>query len=92
MSVSTTIARLGLTKAFDHLYKDPENNLPQLMDWADKFAKGQFQGQRAAIRKAIEDPENAYYPYVRHIIRDVDPEVMKTAAVNFFVLFMLPAT
>ena len=85
MSVSTTIARLGLTKAFDHLYKDPENNLPQLMDWADKFAKGQFQGQRAAIRKAIEDPENAYYPYVRHIIRDVDPEVMKTAAVNFFI-------
>ena len=85
MSVSTTIARLGLTKAFDHLYKDPENNLPQLMDWADKFAKGQFQGQRAAIRKAIEDPENAYYPYVRHSIRDVDPEVMKTAAVNFFI-------
>ena len=85
MSVSTTIARLGLTKAFDHLYKDPENNLPQLMDWADKFAKGQFPGQRAAIRKAIEDPENAYYPYVRHIIRDVDPEVMKTAAVNFFI-------
>jgi MoaA/NifB/PqqE/SkfB family radical SAM enzyme len=85
MNVSSTIARFGLTKAFDHLYKDPENNLPQLMDWADKFAKGRFPGQRAAIRAAIEDPDNAYYPYVRHIIRDVDPEVVKTFAVNFFI-------
>ena len=85
MNVSSTIARFGLTKAFDHLYKDPENNLPQLMDWADRFAKGRFPGQRAAIRTAIEDPANAYYPYVRHIIRDVDPEVVKTFAVNFFI-------
>ena len=85
MNVSSTIARFGLTKAFDHLYKDPENNLPQLMDWADKFAKGRFPGQRAAIRAAIEDPDNAYYPYVRNIIRDVDPEVGKTFAVNFFI-------
>ena len=85
MNVSSTIARFGLTKAFDHLYKDPENNLPQLMDWADRFAKSRFPGQRAAIRTAIEDPANAYYPYVRHIIRDVDPEVVKTFAVNFFI-------
>ena len=27
MSVSTTIKKYGLTKAFQHLYKDPEKNL-----------------------------------------------------------------
>ena len=79
------IILIGNPLPFDHLYKDPENNLPQLMDWADRFAKGRFPGQRAAIRTAIEDPANAYYPYVRHIIRDVDPEVVKTFAVNFFI-------
>ena len=67
------------------LYKDPEANLVKLMDWADKFADGEFPAQRAAVRAAIEDPNNAYYPYIRHIIRDVDPEVMKTTAVNFFI-------
>ena len=67
------------------LYKDPEANLVKLMDWADKFADGEFPGQRDAVRAAIEDPNNAYYPYIRHIIRDVDPEVMKTTAVNFFI-------
>lgn len=85
MSLSTTLKKLGLTKAFDMLYKDPKTNLIKLMDWADKYAEGGLSSQRAAIRAAIEDPENAYYPYVRHIINDLDPEVVKTAAVNFFI-------
>lgn len=55
------------------------------MDWADKFSKGLYPGQRKAIRRAIEDPNDPYYPFVRHIIRDIDPEVMKTVATNFFI-------
>lgn len=85
MSVKSNIAKLGLTSAFDHLYKDPEKNLRDLMDWADKFSGGLYESQRTIIRKAIEDPEDSYYPYVRHVVNDIDPEVMKTAAVNFFV-------
>ena len=85
MNVSATLAKFGISKAFDQLYSDPEKNLVKIMDWADKFSKGEFAGQRAAIRKAIEDPEDPYYPYVRHIVKDLDPEVMKTTAINFFV-------
>lgn len=85
MNVSATLAKHGLTKAFDHLYKDPENNLPKIMNWADKFSKGHFEGQRKAIRKAIEDPNDPYYPFVRHVVQDIDPEVMKTVAANFFI-------
>ncbi len=32
MSISTTLKKYGLTKAFDMLYKDPEANLVKLMD------------------------------------------------------------
>ena len=85
MKVSSTISRLGLTKVFDHLYKDPETNLRHLIGRADRVSGGRFPKQRASIRAAIEDPNNAYYPYVRHVVKDVDPEVMKTAAVNFFI-------
>lgn len=85
MSVSTTLAKFGLTKAFNHLYKDPEANLLEAMDWADKFSNGGFANQRAAIRKAISDPSYPYYPYVRHILNDVDPEIVKTLIVNFFI-------
>lgn len=85
MSVSTTLAKFGLTKAFNHLYKDPDANLLEAMDWADKFSNGGFANQRAAIRKAISDPSDPYYPYVRHILNDVDPEIVKTLIVNFFI-------
>lgn len=85
MSVSTTLAKFGLTKAFNHLYKDPEANLLEAMDWADKFSNGGFANQRAAIRNAISDPSDPYYPYVRHILNDVDPEIVKTLIVNFFI-------
>lgn len=85
MTVSSTLTKYGLTKAFDRLYTDPEKNLASLMDWADKFSKGLYPGQRKVIRRAIEDPNDPYYPFVRHIIRDIDPEVMKTVATNFFI-------
>ena len=85
VSVSSTISKMGLTKALDHLYKDPDKNLLQLMGWADKFSNGSFPGQRAAIRAAIEDPDNTYHPFIRHVITDIDSEVMKTTAVNFFI-------
>ena len=50
MSVSTTLKRVGLEQAFHYLYKDPEKNLRHIMDWADKFANGEFERQRATIR------------------------------------------
>ena len=61
MSVSTTVTKYGIEQAIKFMYKDPEKNLPKLMDWADTLCKGRFPGQRAAIRRAIEDPT---YPYL----------------------------
>ena len=85
MSASTTMKKFGLEKAFQYLYKDPEKNLVKLIDWADKFSRGEFPNQRAAVRAAFTDPDNAYYPFVRHMIQDVDPDVLTTIAVNFFI-------
>ena len=85
MNVSTTIKKLGIEQAFKYLYKDPEKNLSKLMDWADKFSKGEFETQRTMIRSAFENPDDAYYPFVRHLLNDVDHDVLTTIAVNFFI-------
>lgn len=85
MSVSATIKKYGISKAVNYLYKDPEKNLVQLIDWADRFAKGDFEPQRKAIREAIEDKNNTYYPFIRHLINDVDRDVLKTVIVNYFI-------
>lgn len=85
MNISTTLKKYGLEKAFDYLYKDPDTNLRKMMDWADKFSGGEFPTQRRIIREAVENPDHPYYPYIRRLVNEVDPNVMKTSAVNFFV-------
>ena len=85
MSVSATIKKLGLEQAFDYLYKDPENNLVKLMDWADKFAKGGFESQRREMREVFTNKENPYHGYILHMLRDVDYDTLKTIVVNFFI-------
>lgn len=85
MEVSNTLKKFGLEQAVKYLYKDPDNNLIRLMDWADKFAGGELEPQRKIVRKAMTDPGHPYYSYIRHIINDVDPHVMQTVAVNFFI-------
>ena len=85
MNASATIKKYGLEKAFDYLRRDPDRNLLKLMDWADKFSNGEFAPHRAVIREAITNPSHPYYPFVRSIVRDVDPEVLKTIAVNYFI-------
>lgn len=85
MDVSTTLKKLGLEQVFHYLYKDPDTNLVKVMDWADKFSGGQFPSQRKLIRQAITDPHHPYYAFIRRLINETDPEVMKTLAVNFFI-------
>jgi len=85
MSFSNTLKKVGMEQAVNYLYRDPEANLRKLMDWADKFSGGEFLPQRTAIREAIENPANPYHAFIRHIIAEIDPRVMKTLVANFFI-------
>lgn len=85
MNAANTLKKLGIEQTFNYVYKDPDKNMKKLMDWADKFSKGEFAPARKAIREAIEDPNHPYYSYVRKIFKEVDPNVAKTLATNFFI-------
>ena len=85
MNASNTLKKLGIEQTFNYIYKDPDKNMGKLMDWADKFADGEFPSQRKMIREAIENPDHPYYPYIRKLFKEVDPHVVKTLAVNMFI-------
>ncbi len=85
MNASATLKKFGLEQTFNYVYRDPDKNLEKLMDWADKFSNGSFPSQRAMIRQAVTNPYHPYYSYIRRIFTDVDPNVAKTLAVNFFI-------
>jgi len=85
MNATNTLKKFGLEQTFNYIYKDPDKHMPKILDWADKFADGEFVNQRAMIREVITNPEHPYYGYVRRLFTDVDPNVTKTLAVNFFI-------
>lgn len=85
MNASNTLKKLGIEQTFNYIYKDPDQNMPKLMDWADKFANGQFPSQRKLIREAVTDPHHPYYSFIRKLFKEVDPNVSKTLAVNLFI-------
>lgn len=84
MEVAASIKKLGLEKAFQYLYKDPEKNLLKIMDWADRFAGDEFESQRKLIREIVTDSKHPYHSFVERVIHEVDPHVMQTTAINFF--------
>jgi len=84
MQIPNSLKKFGIEQAVDYITKDPEKNLPKLMDWVDKFAHGEFVSQRNAIRTAINDPDHVYHKLILHLVRDIDRDQLKTAFVNFF--------
>lgn len=49
MQLSDKIKKFSVEQAIDYLNKNPVKNLPKLLDWADMFCAGKFEGQRRAI-------------------------------------------
>jgi MoaA/NifB/PqqE/SkfB family radical SAM enzyme len=85
MDVTATIKKFGLEKAFDYLYKDPDENLKKMLKWAERFSGKTYKNQIDMIRDAVENKENAFHPYIEHLLERADPEVVKTLSVNFFI-------
>ena len=61
MNLGNSLKKLGIEQTFRYVYKDPEPNMRKLMDWADRFAGNEFEGQRKAIREVIENKDHPYH-------------------------------
>ena len=49
MLLSDKIKKFSVEQAIDYRNRNPVKNLPKLLDWADTFCAGKFEGQRRAI-------------------------------------------
>ena len=85
MNLGNSLKKLGIEQTFRYVYKDPEPNMRKLMDWADRFAGNEFEGQRKTIREVIENKEHPYHDFVLHLFKDVDQDVLTTLVTNFFI-------
>ncbi len=85
--IGTELKKFGITKAYNYIEKNPEENLPKLMEWVDRFAgegENSFPKQRNAIRAVVNDPESNWYQLIMRIMKETDSAVLKTVFTNFF--------
>ena len=59
------IKEIALKTALGYLEKDPEKNMPKLMNWVDKLAgtgPDSFESQRAAVRARLQRSPTWFFP------------------------------
>ncbi|MPM20780.1 Coenzyme PQQ synthesis protein E [bioreactor metagenome] len=86
MTIGDHIKAFGVSKAYDYLDKDPEENMPKLMAWVDRLAGDEvFAKQRGYFREFINNKDNNWHKLLLSLWSDVDPDVRKTIFTNFVV-------
>ncbi len=81
-SIKETMQAFAINKALNYIEGNPDENLPKLMEMVDRFSPdGWYEGQRAAIRKVIQEKNNWYQLILR--MYKLDPGVRKAFFQNF---------
>ena len=81
-SIRTSIQNFAINQALNYLEGNPEENIPKLMAFVDKFTpKDWYASQRSAVREAISEKNNWYQLILR--LYELDPGVRKTLFQNF---------
>ena len=84
MSFADSLKIFGVNRALNYLKKNPEENIPKLMNMVNKFAPADlFPAQRAAFDKAIEEKNNWYQLIMK--VYQLDEGVRDTFFQNFMV-------
>lgn len=77
---------LAVRTALNYLDKNPEENLPKLLEWFDRFdRKNTLIKEREAIRSVTKDPENNWYKLIMSLWEDIDPSVRNRLFENFII-------
>lgn len=86
MTVKENFEKIAVKTGLSYLNKDPEKNLPKLLDWFDLFdRKGTLLQQRTAVREVVEDKENNWYKLIMSLCKDIDPGVRDRLFENFII-------
>ena len=86
MSLKETVEVFAIKKALEYLDKDPETNMPKLMDWFDKFdVKNTLTTQRKIVRGVVESRDSNWYKLVLSLWKDIDPGVRNRLFENLII-------
>ena len=86
MNVKNRATRMGLMKAYDYIEKDPEQNIPKLMNFLDTVLPDSvLEIQRKAMREVLYDRNNNWYKLFLSLFTDIDAGVRRRIFEDFVV-------
>ena len=78
MSLPARLRAFGISKALDYLERDPDANLPKLMDWLDKYTGERLASPyRELFHRAMSDRQQLAPPHQEHVYRYRQPGTEK---------------
>ncbi len=84
-SAKGAVISAGINGAIKYLEKDPEKNVPKIVEWVNRFSPDEsFRTQREYMTEIVNDPDSVWYKVIMDIMHNVDTDVMKTIFTNFF--------
>ncbi|QCX34639.1 radical SAM protein [Caloramator sp. E03] len=81
----TRIGEIALKEAVKYMLKDPENNIPKLINWADKICiREQDKKYVKSVKRYLDDKESNWYKYAYKLFTEVHPNVKEKIGINYF--------
>lgn len=86
MELKEKAQAFAVKRALEYLDKDPETNLPKLIDWFEKFdVKGTLKLQVDIIRPVVSDPDNNWHKLILSLWKDIDADVRNKIFENLII-------
>jgi MoaA/NifB/PqqE/SkfB family radical SAM enzyme len=75
----------AIRQGLKYLEKDPENNIPKLLDLIDKYGTDSVRKHINGVKPVLSDKSNNWYKLLMKAYKDWDPEVRKKVFENFII-------
>jgi MoaA/NifB/PqqE/SkfB family radical SAM enzyme len=78
LSFSESVKSFGAKQLLGYISKNPENNIPKMLDWLEKYGgEAAMPDQLAYVRRVLEDHDNKWYKYTMKMFHEIDPNCLK---------------
>lgn len=93
MTVTEMLRRITMAKAYEFLNRDPDQNIPRLVDWLEKLDKNrEMAGPLSKIKEYADNPQSNWFRLAHSFWEDLDDNVRETLFTNFIGNDNLPSS
>lgn len=93
MNVTDMLRRITMAKAYEFLDRDPDQNIPKLVDWLEKLDRSRdIKNPLSKLKEYADNPNSNWFRLAHSFWEDLDDNVRETLFTNFIGNDNLPSS